>query len=52
MCQIATESRKFSALKGIAETNKKGRRTSKRIYQFDVNLVAYHRPRESILGFS
>ena len=38
MPQIATESRKFSALNGIARTNKKGKRPADAFSQFDIGL--------------
>jgi hypothetical protein len=52
MSQIATESRKFSALNRIAETNKKGKRSKKCVFRFDLGLRSDYSPRASILGFS
>jgi len=40
MYQIATESRKFSALKGIAKTNKKGKRSQRKILRSKDELQA------------
>lgn len=55
MSQKATESRKFRALKGIAETNKKRKESSDWVGtetgMLGISETA-HKPRASIFGFS
>jgi hypothetical protein len=52
MFQIAPESRKFSALNGIARTNKKGKRTANAFLSLTFACNPGYSPRASILGFS
>jgi hypothetical protein len=48
---IATKSSKFSALKGIAGTNKKRKKAGDPVHS-DISREAGYRPRASIFGFS